>query len=164
MRLIFSILILIGLLSCKKDKNETNLPKAVKYPALSCLRKTNQIDTVKTMIIGTYDWAYTFYRPWRQEAQIWTPQNQGLTYRYVFKPNSEVDYYEDNKLQWTNSFVVDYEFKVSTYQLDSATIVVISDKTTGQRMQYFRTYLCNDSARFYNPYSSIDIVRYFARR
>jgi len=167
MKLSFLILFLISLVGCKKDKNDMNdlnLPIAIKYPTMSCLRKTNNIDTVKTMIVGTYDWAYTFYRPWRQVAQIWTPQNKGLTYRYIFKPNEEVEYYENNKLQWTNNYVVDYEFKVSTYQLDSATMVIINDKTSGQRMQYFRAYLCNDSARFFNPYSSIDVVRYFGRK
>ena len=164
MRLFLFISILIGLAACKKDSYETNLPTAIKYPAMSCLRKTNQIDTVKTMIVGTYDWAYTFYKPWRQEAQIWTPQNQGLTYRYIFKPNAEVEYYENQKLQWTNNYIVDYEFKVSTNPLDSATIVIINDKTSGQRMQYFRSYICNDSTIFYNPYSSIDVVRYFRRK
>ena len=164
MRLSFLILILISLASCRKEGNETKLPTAIKYPSMSCLRKTNQIDTVKAMIVGTYDWAYTSYRPYRQEAQIWTPQNQGLTYRYVFKPNAEVDYYENNRLQWTNNYTVDYEFKVSTYQLDSATMVIIYDKTSGQRVQYFRAYLCNDSAILYNPYSSVDIVRYFGRK
>jgi hypothetical protein len=163
-KLFFSIIILIYFVGCKKDSNEINLPISIKYPAMSCLRKTNHIDTVKTMIIGTYDWAYTFYRPWRQDAQIWTPQNQGLNYRYIFKSNKEVEYYENSMLQWTNKYVVDYEFKVSTYQLDSATMVIINDKSSGQRIQYFRAYLCNDSARFYNPYSSIDVVRYFGRK
>jgi hypothetical protein len=164
MRLFLFISILIGLSACKKDSYETNLPTAIKYPAMSCLRKTNQIDTVKTMIVGTYDWAYTFHRLWRQEAQIWTPQNQGLTYRYVFKPNAEVEYYENQKLQWTNNYIVDYEFKVSTFPLDSAATVIINDKISGQRMEYFRAYICNDSTIFYNPYSSIDVVRHFGRK
>ena len=164
MRLLISFLIALCILSCRKHNPEPDYPKAVNFPTTTCIRTTNNLDTVQQMIVGTYDWAYTFYQAWRQPAEIWTPQNKRLTYRYIFRPNSEVEYYENNKLQWTNNYVVDYEFKVSTYQLDSATMVIINDKTSGQRMQYFRASLCNDSARFYNPYSSIDVVRYFGRK
>lgn len=156
-------LALVALMSCKKDSQPKQI-LAINYPGLVCTKPTNQIDTVRKMIIGTYDWSYTFYRPWRAAAEIWTPQNKGLNYRYIFKPNGEVDYVENSKLKWTNKFEVDYEFKVSTYPSDMATMIIISDRNTGQRLEYFRAYLCNDSARFYNPFSSFDIVRYFGRK
>jgi hypothetical protein len=158
------IALLIAFAGCKKVNYEIPLPTANKYEAVSCLRKTNHIDTVKCMIVGTYDWAYTYYKPWRQKTQLLTPQNQGKTYRYIFKPNAEVDYYENNNLQWSNNYMVDYEFKVSTFQADSATMIIINDKINGRRMEYFRVYLCNDSARFYNPYLSWDVLRYFGRK
>jgi hypothetical protein len=164
MRLLLSILIAFCILSCRKNNQEPDLPKAVNYSTTTCIRTTNNLDTVQQMIVGTYDWAYTFYQVWRQPAEIWTPQNKRLTYRYIFRPNSEVEYYENSKLIWTNNYIVDYEFKVSAYPLDSLTMVIINDKITGQRKEYFRAYLCNDSASFYNPYSSVDVIRHFKRR
>jgi hypothetical protein len=152
------------LFGCKKNTHERVPPTAMSYPELSGKRKTNNIDTVKKMIVGTYDWSYTYYRIWRSSPEIWTPENKGLTYRYVFKPNSEVEYYENQQLLWTNNYVIDYEFKVSTYLLDSSAGVIINDKITGQRMDYFRAYLCNDSSIFHNPFSSFDIIRYFGRK
>ena len=164
MRQTIVVLFIAILLSCKKETNDTVSPTALKYLELSGRRKTNNIDTVKAMIVGTYDWSYTFYRIWRASPEIWTPENKRLTYRYVFKSNAEVDYYENQQFLWTNKYVIDYELKVSTYQLDSSAGVIINDKITGQRKEYFRAYLCNDSAMFYNPYSSIDIVRYYGRK
>jgi hypothetical protein len=164
MRLLFFILLFASIAGCRKNDGRLDLPKSIRFPSTNCTRKTNHLDTVKQMIVGTYDWAYTFYRQWRQPAEIWTPQNKGLTYRYVFRPNSQVDYYENNKLVWTNDYVVDYEFKVSTYPLDSLTMVIINDRVSGHRKEYFRAYLCNDSAIFYNPYSSVDVVRHFGRQ
>ena len=92
-----------------------------------------------------------------------TPTTTGVNYKYVFNKNATVDYFENNTLKSSDNYVIDYEFKVTTYPLDSATIVIIKDKQTGQRKDFFRPWLCNDSARFYNPYNSIDIQRYFKR-
>ncbi len=164
MRLLISCLFALSLLGCGKNYTQPDLPTSINYQTMTCIRKTNNLDTVKQMIVGTYDWAFTHYQAWRQPAEIWTPTNRYLTYRYIFRPNNEVEYYENRRHIWTNNYTVDYEFTVTNYPLDSATNTIITDKITGQRMQYFRAYICNDSAKFYNPYSSVDLVRYFRRK
>jgi len=96
-------------------------------------------------------------------AFIETAANSGLVYKYVFNKNGTVDYYENKVLKSSDNYVIDYEFKVTSYPSDSATIIIIKDIQTGQRKDFFRPWLCDDSARFYNPYNSIDSQRYFKR-
>ena len=164
MKFIILIATIAIITACKKDNSEINLPLAIKYVDLSCKKKTNQKDTVTNMIIGTYDWAYTYFRARGREAEIWSPYTKMITFRYIFKPNAEVDYFENKKLQWTNNYVVDYEFKISNFYQDSSIFVIINDKISGIRKEYYRVFLCNDSAKFYNPYSSFDVVKYFSRK
>ena len=147
------LLIIVFLInSCNKDE----------FPIIACSTKTNQMDDVKKLITGTYNWVYTKVT-YQIGSTIETPSSTGVRYKYVFKSNGQVDYFENDTLKWNNKYVVDYEFKVTTYPLDSATIIIINDKETGQREEFFRPYLCNDSAKFYNPYNSIDFQRYFKR-
>jgi len=152
MRLILLLLILPAItVSCKKET------------LIDCAAKTNDIEKVRQFISGTYSWVYSTV--WiRGNAPITeTPASTGITYKYVFKENGTVDYHENNALKSTDNYIIDYEFKVSTYPRDSATVLIIKDKQTGQRKEFFRPWLCNDSARFYNPYNSIDVQRYFKR-
>ncbi len=154
MRQMFLLLILIGVVfSCKKDTQ----------PSVDCSAKTNDIDKVNQLLSGTYEWTYTTVRMMGNPTFTETPAITGLNYKYVFHRNGAVDYYENNALKATDHYVIDYEFKVTSFQSDSATIVIIKDKQTGQRKDFFRPWLCNDSARFYNPYNSIDKQRYFKR-
>ncbi|MEJ7822211.1 MAG: hypothetical protein WKF85_07815 [Chitinophagaceae bacterium] len=145
--------IVIFIFSCKKE------------PALNinCSTKTNSIDNVRQLMPGSYNWSYTIVRMMGNPTFTETPLTTGLNYKYTFYRNGTVDYYENNILKSNDNYVIDYEFKVTTYHLDSATIVIIKDKQTGQRKEFFRPWLCNDSARFYNPYNSIDRQRYFRR-
>jgi len=130
---------------------------------INCSAKTNDIEDVRQLIGGTYNWVYS--RVWYMGSLpfIETPASTGKNYKYVFSNSGTVDYYENNTLNSSDNYVIDYEFKVSNYPSDSATMVIIKDKQTGQRKEYFRAWLCNDSARFFNPYSSFDIQRYFKR-
>ena len=154
MRHIFLLLSIITFIfGCKK---ETSLN-------FSCSTKTNSIENVRHLLPGSYNWTYTIVRMMGNPTFTETPSSTGLNYRYIFYKNGTVDYYENNILKSNDNYVIDYEFKVSTYPLDSATIVIIKDKQTGQRKDFFRPWLCNDSARFYNPYNSIDYQRYFTR-
>ena len=154
MRLILSLIILVTLIpSCKKDT----------IPTVNCSTKTNNIEDVRLLIKGTYNWAYTTVRMMGNPTFTETPTSMGLNYSYTFNKNGTVDYFENNSLKSTDNYVIDYEFKVTTFPSDSATIVIIKDKVTGQRKEFFRPWLCNDSARFYNPYNSIDRQRYFKR-
>lgn len=120
------------------------------------------MDIAKKLLTGTYSWAYTIIT-YQIGSSIQTPANTGLNYKYVFDKNGIVYYYENDTLKSTGNYVIDYEFKVTTYPSDSATIVIINDNQTNQRKEFFRPYLCNDSALFYNPYNSIDSKRYFKR-
>jgi hypothetical protein len=152
MRYIKFLVIVFLISSCSKDE----------LPTIACSTKTNQINDVKRLITGTYDWVYTKVT-YQIGGTIETPSSTGLRYKYAFKSNGQVEYFENVTLKWSNKYVVDYEFKVTNYPSDSAAVIIINDKTTGQRQEFFRPYLCNDSAIFYNPYSSIDSQRYFKR-
>ena len=154
MKFIFlSFLLLTFTFSCKKET----------IPNINCATKTNDIENVRQLLSGTYNWAYTTVRMRGNPTFTETPNTMSLNYKYIFNKNGTVDYYENNALKSTDNYVIDYEFKVTTYPSDSATIVIIKDKQTGQRKEFFRPWLCNDSARFYNPYNSIDSQRYFKR-
>ena len=152
MRLILLLLILLAItVSCKKKT------------LIDCAAKTNDIEKVRQFISGTYSWVYSTVWIMGNAPITETPDSTGITYKYVFKENGTVDYHENNALKSTDNYIIDYEFKVSTYPRDSATVVIIKDKQTDQRKEFFRPWLCNDSARFYNPYNSIDVQRYFKR-
>ena len=154
MRLIFSLLIFVTVtFSCKKEI----------IPHINCSRKINDIENVRLLMSGTYNWAYTTVRMLGNPTFTETPTTTGLNYKYIFKKNGIVDYYENNILKSTNNYVIDFEFKVTSFPSDSATIIIIKDKQTGQRKEFFRPWLCNDSASFYNPYNSIDRHRNFKR-
>ena len=153
-RTLFSISLLILMNTRKKDT------PTISYT--DCSKKTNEINLVKGLIAGTYNWTKT-YRYYFTFQDTLTPQNQGRTEQYRFNKNGTVSFSTNNQIQWTNNYEVDYEFKVSTYPSDSATIVIIKDKQTGQRTQFFRAFLCNDTAYFYNPYSSILTVNFYKR-
>lgn len=151
-RIFLTVSLLFTFVACKKD--------SIFY--VDCSHKTNDINKVKEMIAGTYTWTHTcrYYFTFQDTL---TPQNQGRTEKYIFNKNGAVIFIENNQTQWIKNYEVDYEFKVTQYQLDSATIIIIKDSQTGQRTQFFRPYLCNDSARFFNPYSSITIVNFYKR-
>ena len=153
MRLVIFLFIVFLFASCSKN----DLPNA------NCSTKTNHINDVKRMIVGTYIWSYTKISYLGDSTHDETPLSTGLNYKYVFRPDGKVDFFQNDTLKWSNNYVVDYEFKVTTYPSDSATIVIISNKQTGLRQEFFRPYLCIDSAKFYNPYNSIDFQRYFKR-
>lgn len=154
MRLIFLFsILLVFTFSCKKET----------MPNINCSTKTNDIEIVRLLIGGTYNWAYTKVNMRGTPIFTETPNTTGADYKYVFNKNGTVDYYENKILKSSDNYVIDYEFKVTAYPSDSATIVIIKDKQTGQRKDFFRTWLCTDSARFYNPNNSIDRQRYFKR-
>lgn len=140
------------LASCKKEKE----------PVVNCNEKTNTLESVRRLIVGNYQWAYTKVTNQTGSFEE-TPANTGLNYRYEFKKDGKVDYYENSNLKSTNLYTIDYEFKVTTFPSDSATVIIINDTQSGQRKEFFRAYLCNDSALFYNPYNSIDYRRFFSR-
>jgi len=152
-RKVFCSLFLFFIASCKKEI----------IPEINCSVKTNEIENVRQLLPGSYEWAYTIV--WMRGSSPYneTPATTGLHYKYVFKTSGIVDYFENGILKSSDNYVIDYEFKVTTYPLDSATIVIINDKQTGLRKEFFRPWLCNDGARFYNPYNSIDYQRYFKR-
>lgn len=146
--LIFSLIFI----TCKKENT----------PNVSCSEKSNSIEISRDLLSGSYSWAYTIVS-YQGGSSIETPSSTGLNYKYVFEKNGIVYYYENDILKSTDVYKIDYEFKVTTYYSDSATIVIISDRQNGQRKEFFRPYLCNDRALFYNPYNSVDYKRYFKR-
>jgi len=144
--------VLIIFLACKKETT----------PDIPCSERTNSIEIVKKLLPGNYSWAYTVVT-FQGGSSVQTPTTTGLNYKYIFENDGNVLYYENNTLKSTDTYIVDYEFKITTYPSDSSTIVIIKDKQSGTRKDFFRAYLCNDSSLFYNPYSSNDYKRYFKR-
>jgi len=154
MKPIFLLLVLVAVMhSCKKET----------LPAINCSTKTNDIVNARLLISGTYTWAYTIVRMRGNPVFTESPATTGQSFRYVFNKNGTVDYYESNALKSSDYYVIDYEYTITGFPSDSATIVIIKDKQTGQRKEFFRPWLCNDSAQFYNPYNSIDRQLYFKR-
>lgn len=129
---------------------------------ISCNEKSNTIDIVKKLLPANYTWAYTIVT-FQGSSTIETPASTGINYKYVLGKDGKVSYYENNMLKSIDTYIIDYEYKVTTFPSDSATIVIINDSQTGLRKEFFRPYLCNDSSLFYNPYNSIDFKRYFRR-
>ncbi|MBS1919113.1 MAG: hypothetical protein JST17_02560 [Bacteroidetes bacterium] len=146
------IIVSIIFVACKKDF----------IPNVSCSEKSNSIKIAMKLLPGSYSWAYTKVTN-QSGSYLETPTSTGLNYKYIFQKNGTVNYYEGDTLKSSDNYEIDYEFKVTTYPSDSSTIVIISDKQNGQRKDFFRPYLCNDSALFYNPYNSVDFKRYFKR-
>ena len=135
-------LVLITLLiSCKKQ-DTIDYPQAVKFPSLNWPNRTNNIDTIRLMMIGTYHWVRTAVSN-RQGTQYSSPYTEHKTIKYIFWPNSTVDLYEGGKFKWSNKYVVDYEIPV-TILPSAGTVISIIDKTTGSRIEYFYPFLSND--------------------
>ena len=147
------VIIMILAVGCKKDSTLN----------VACSAKTNDIDKVRILLPGTYVWTHSRVWIMGNNPSIETPLTTGMRYTYVFDRKGFVRYFENEVLKSHDKYVIDYEFKVSAYPSDSATIVIIQDKQNGQRKEFFRPWLCKDSARFFNPYSSFDIQRYFVR-
>ncbi len=152
LRFLNTFLLCAVLIACSKDN----------MPVISCDAKTNALEDVKKLISGTYTWAYTIRVGWDGRTVL-TPASTGLNYKYVFTKKGNVDYHENDTLRSSDTYTIDYEFKVTTYPSDSATIVIIQDKQSGLRKEFFRPYLCSDSSLFYNPFMSVDVKRYFKR-
>ena len=131
MRQVTFLFIVLLFTSCSKN----DLPK------VDCSAKTNQINDVKRLIVGTYTWSYTKITYLGDSTYAESPLSTGLNYKYRFKPDGQVDYFQNDTIMWSNNYVVDYEFKVTTYPSDSATVVIITDKQTGLRQEFFRPYL-----------------------
>jgi hypothetical protein len=151
-RNLLALTLLLAFASCKKEAR----------PNAECANKTNDMERVKELIAGTYNWTHT-YRYYFTFQDTLTPFNQFRTEQYVFGKDGKVRFSKNNQTQWIRNYEIDYEFEVSQYPLDSATVVIIKDPQTGQRTQFFRPYLCTDSARFYNPYSSITVFNFYKR-
>ncbi|HYH16246.1 MAG TPA: hypothetical protein VD794_13550 [Flavisolibacter sp.] len=135
--------------ACKKEKEKDPI-------TISCNKRTNKLEEVKQLIAGRYEWAYTNERGRVREATH-TPASTGSTHRYVFDKGGTVKYYENDQLIWERSYEVDYDLRITSYPLDSNAVVIIRDKATQVRQDYFWAYLCNDSALFYHPRPRGDI-------
>lgn len=151
-KLSYLLLALTILLACKKE----NLPN------ISCNEKSNTIDVVRKLLPGSYYWAYTKGYYLGGYTDIATPATTGKNHKYVYSKNGKRSYYQNNVLKSIDTYTIDYEFKITAYPSDSATIVIIFD-STGQRKSFFRPHLCTDSALFNNPYTSVDYQTYFKR-
>lgn len=156
-------LIMIGCLcgiiySCRKEPGPGSIPEG---PA-TCNQLTNEINAVKALIPGRYRWVKTLRLYFTHQDTI-TPQTAGHTEALLLDTSGRAHLYQNSVWQWTQDYRVDYEFTVSTYPLDSATMLIYYDTATHARTSYGYFYVCTDSAYFYNPYSSITDVQFYRR-
>jgi hypothetical protein len=154
----FSILIQLSLTSCKKN-SQKDKDTVVVY----CVKKTNNIDSVRGLIQGIYNWKYSKVTARGVDSYIETPQTIGQTQKYVIDKNNSASYYVNNILNAEYNYEVDYEFKITNYPSDSSTVVIFKDKQTGSLLDFYRVKICNDSAVLFNPYNSISRIKYYKR-
>ena len=152
--------LLVIIAACQKD-DAIYYPQALKFPSLNWPNKTNDIDTIKLMVVGTYDWVRTEVSN-RTGTKYTDPDTERKTYKYVFRPDSIVELYEDGKFKWSNKYVVDYEMPIAILP-SAGTVISIIDKSTSNTLEYFYPFLSNDSAAFSNPGSN-PAARYFSRQ
>jgi hypothetical protein len=155
-----NLIFILVFISCSKQ-HVIDYPQATKFPSVNCSSRTNNIDTIRLMMTGTYEWVRTAVSS-RAGTEYTNPYTEQMTYKYVFRSDSTVELYENGRFRWSNKYIVDYELPIILLP-SAGTVVSIIDKTTSNRIDWFYPYLCNDSAIFSNP-GSVDASRYFTRK
>lgn len=154
----FFAIMLLSLLACKKEKQKITDPITV-----PCDKKTKNIDSVRKLISGVYNWKYSTVIARGVDSYVETPQTIGQTQKYIFDKENSATYYLNDRLNAEYNYEVDYEFKVTNYLSDSSTLVIFKDKQTGSLLAFYRIKICNDSAVLFNPYNSISRVDFYKR-
>lgn len=143
------LLLFSAFLSCSKDEVEKTKEKSL---FLECDKgMTNDMDTVRTHIIGKYDWVYTFMQT-RLSSGYSTPESSNSTLSYIFKDESKVEEYVNGAL--TNTY--SYELKPRLVYLNNGETreegskLYFYDKEGEDRIlkNIMFEYICNDSATF----------------
>jgi hypothetical protein len=151
-------LIISPLFACKKGNQKMN-----DSIMIACDKKTKNIDSVRSLIPGEYNWAYSTIRSRGVESYIETPQTVNESRKYIFDKEGNVNYYINNKAEAAYDYEIDYEFKITNYLSDSSTVIILNDKQTNYLVEFYRIRICNDSTILTNPYNSISRVDYYKR-
>jgi hypothetical protein len=142
MKFFIWLIIFSGLIiSCKKDNPEE----------INCSNQTNQIDIVKKMIAGTYDWVYTRIEYPSGGYYIITPADIGEHRKYKFESNGNFTLLFNDIVNTTGTYIIDYESKMTNNPSDSATIYILTVPGFGILPGYDQIFICTDSAMFYRP-------------
>lgn len=123
--------------SCKKEK----------IPTIECSSPTSDISKTKSIIVGSWTWAYEKYRDrFSQNYIIKTPQTEGYTRQYDFLKNSDVKIYKNNNLIETAIYEITTLNVVTGSDMDKErTILLLKNKSTGQRFDFVPIQICNDT-------------------
>ena len=120
------------------------------------------MDTLKNLIVAKYQWIKTRYAG-RGGDITYTPQNTNRLENYEFYNNGTVNYYENLFLKNSFNYTIDYASKVTGILTHSSIMIIATDKNTGIIQFHFNVYLCNDTAIFGNPFSSVTNISYYKR-
>jgi hypothetical protein len=125
-------------ISCKKDKTEYDVP---------CSNPTRNITMAKSLIIGNWSWTYEKYLNRFTNSFVFkTPLTEGISRRYHFLKNSEVQMYKNNSLIETATYDITTLDVVTGFGMDKEiTILLFKSKLTGQRIDFAPMTICNDS-------------------
>ena len=140
--LMLLLFIAVSLLCCTKDKIKDSI-------TVSCNRKTGNIDSVRQLIAGTYDWVYTYGIADRTgQEYIEIPANSGQRRRYIFDNQGAFRYYESDTLNIEYRYTIGYNLEDIGNLHDSSAVITVYDKHTDQEVYHFRPKICNDSTVF----------------
>lgn len=133
----FLILVLFFLASCKKEK----------VPLVDCSNPTSDITKTKSIVVGSWIWAYEKYRDRISQSYIIkTPQTEGVTRHYNFLKNNDVRIYQNNNLVETASYEITTLNVVTGSDMDKdRTILLFKNKSTNQRTDFAPVRICNDT-------------------
>ena len=127
-----------------------------KIPVINCSSPTSDIAKSKSVIIGKWTWAYEKYLDrFSQTYIIRNPQTEGFTRQYEFLDNGDVKIFKNQNLIETALYDVTTLNVVTGSDMDKErTILLLKNKSTGQRIDFAPTVICNDTLTLnYQAYS-----------
>lgn len=133
----FLFVFLFLTVSCHKEK----------VPRVDCDSPTSDISKTKSVIVGSWAWAYEKYRDRVSQTYIIkTPQTEGYTRQYNFLKNNDVRIYKNNNLIETATYEITTLNVVTGSDMDKERIILLfKNKTNGQRTDFAPIQICNDT-------------------
>lgn len=131
---------------CKKEN----------LPVVECSSPTDDIAKIKSIIVGKWTWVYEKYLDRISQTYIFrTPQTEGTTRQYEFFQNTAVKIFRNQSLVETAIYEITTLNVVTGSAMDSnRTILLLKNKTTGQRIDFAPMMICNDTLTLnYQAYS-----------
>ncbi len=132
----------LGCLSCRKTSTSSGV---LQIPYFNCSNSTNEINTSKNLIKGTWHWSSeTVLRRGQPKSEVITPSTECYSKDMVITDNS-ISFYKNEKIISTSIYDIDLERKLSLYEQDTTPMLLFRYKDTQnyENGVYFK--LCTDS-------------------